>query len=79
MRIYACTGNATSTDAAAYMKAGFDGCVSKPIYPQTFKALLSDSHSRVQGALVVGCVHTQNMSSSAASSTADTPSCTRTP
>ena len=27
LRVYACTGNATSTDAASYMKAGFDGCV----------------------------------------------------
>jgi len=64
MRIYACTGNATSTDAAAYMTAGFDGCVSKPIYPQTFKALLSDNKSRVQSALVVGCTHTHSSPSS---------------
>ena len=31
LRVYACTGNVTSTDVAAYVAAGFDGCVSKPI------------------------------------------------
>ena len=43
LRIYACTGNATSTDAAVYVQAGFDGCVSKPIYPHVFRSLLSEN------------------------------------
>ena len=57
LRVYACTGNATSVDAAAHVAAGFDGTVSKPIYPQVFRSLLSDNMARVQGALVQGSTH----------------------
>ena len=76
LRIYACTGNATSTNSAAYMRAGFDGCISKPVYPQTFKALLSSSKLIVQSALVVGCEHSHfsSGSSNCSSSNATTPS-----
>ena len=71
LRIYACTGNATSTDSAAYMRAGFDGCISKPVYPQTFKALLSSAKLIVQSALVVGCQHSHFSSSSSNGSSSD--------
>jgi CheY-like chemotaxis protein len=71
LRIYACTGNATSTDSAAYMRAGFDGCISKPVYPQTFKALLSSSKLIVQSALVVGCQHSHFSSGSSNYSSSD--------
>ena len=71
LRIYACTGNATSTDSAAYMRAGFDGCISKPVYPQTFKALLSSSKLIVQSALVVGCQHSHFSSGSSNCSSSD--------
>ena len=75
MRIYACTGNATSVDAANYMNAGFDGCVSKPVYPHTFRSLLSDNRVRVQSALVPGCTHTGSLSpnSSSTSTPMSTP------
>ena len=71
LRVYACTGNATSTDSAAYMRAGFDGCISKPVYPQTFKALLSSSKLIVQSALVVGCQHSRFWSGSSNCSSND--------
>ena len=71
LRIYACTGNATSTDSAAYMRAGFDGCISKPVYPQTFKSLLSSSKLIVQSALVVGCQHSHFSSGSSNGSSSD--------
>jgi len=71
LRIYACTGNATSIDSAAYMRAGFDGCISKPVYPQTFKALLSSSKLIVQSALVVGCQHSHFSSGSSNYSSSD--------
>ena len=79
LRVYACTGNATSTDAAAYMLAGFDGCLSKPVYPNVFRALLSDNKGRIQSALIQGCTHTYLPSSSNASSASSPKSPTHTP
>ena len=74
LRVYACTGNATSNDATAYLAAGFDGCVSKPIYPHVFRAILSDNKARIESALVNGKAHRcQGWSSSNASSATATP------
>ena len=73
MRIYACTGNATSVDAGAYVRAGFDGCVSKPIYPHVFKALLSGNRQRVQSVLVPGVLHSSQVNNSSGSSNSSTP------
>ena len=79
LRAYACTGNATSSDAATYILAGFDGCVSKPIYPHVFRSLLSNNKARVQSALVQGTTHRwSNEASLDASSCEGTPPSTTT-
>lgn len=64
LKIFACTGNVTSTDVEAHLRCGFDGCVSKPVHPSTLETILNGTEAEVRKVLLPSsssvCYHTHD-------------------